>query len=291
MDDTRLARYRQALSDKIVLVTGSSRGIGAETARVAARAGATVLLVARDAQALATVREQIEGEGGRAVAYPTDLSDSAAIDALAARVIDEHGGVDVLVHNAARSIRRLLADSLDRFHDFERTMQLNYFAAVRLTLQLLPSLRQRRGHVCLVLTMGVLIPGPYFAAYLASKAALGAFGDSLAAEFRHEGVTVSSIYLPLVKTEMMAPTREYAKRTDVWSPRRAAYHMLDTITRGRRRGITPAGHWFAFSNLFRPRSTTRVLNILRRAFPPKGSPSHYPRLRRVLDKTIGGSPI
>ena len=291
MDETRLARYRDALSDKIVLITGSSRGIGAETARVAARAGATVLLVARDAEALASVRDDIDREGGRAFDYPTDLSDFDAIDTLAQRVLDEHGGVDVLVHNAARSIRRLLADSLDRFHDFERTMHLNYFAAVRLTLSLLPSIRQRQGHVCLVLTMGVLIPGPYFAAYLASKAALGAFGDSLASEFRHEGVSVSSIYLPLVKTEMMAPTREYAKRTDVWSPRRAAYHMLDAITRGRRRAITAAGHWYAFSNLFRARSTTRVLNILRRTFPPKGTPSQYPRLRKVLKKTIGGSPI
>ncbi len=291
MNEARLQRYRDALSGKTVLVTGSSRGIGAETARVAARAGATVLLVARDAEALGAVAEQIRAEGGTAVVYATDLSDFAAIDELAARVLAEHGGVDVLIHNAARSIRRLLADSLDRFHDFERTMQLNYFAAVRLTLQLLPALRERGGHVCLVLTMGVLIPGPYFAAYLASKAALGAFGDSLAAEFRHEGITVSSIYLPLVKTEMMAPTRDYAKRNDVWSPRRAAYHMLDTVTRGRRRAITPAGHWFAFSNLFRPRSTTKVLNILRRTFPPKGTPSQYPRLRRVLKKTIGGSPI
>jgi short-subunit dehydrogenase len=260
-------------------------------ARLAAEAGAHVLLDARSAEALDEVAAEIRQAGGRADTYATDLSEPDAIDALAQRVLDEHGGVDVLVHNAARSIRRLVADSVERMHDFERTMSLNYFSAVRLTLRLLPSLRQRRGRVCLVLSMGVLIPGPYFAAYLASKAALGAFGDSLAAEFRHEGLRVCSVYLPLVRTEMMAPTAEYAKRSDVWTPHRAARLMLDAIIDRKRRAITPAGRWFAFSNLFRPRSTTKILNILQRTFPPRGTPSRYPRLRRVLDKTLGGSPI
>jgi NAD(P)-dependent dehydrogenase (short-subunit alcohol dehydrogenase family) len=291
MGESRQDRYRAAFAGKHVLVTGSSRGIGAAAARILADAGATVLLVARNADNLAEVKAQIEAAGGRAHTYPTDLSDLDEVDALVDKVLAEHGGVDILVHNAARSIRRLLVDSLHRFHDFRRTMELNYFSPVRLTLGLLPSLRERRGHVSLVLTMGVLIPGPYFAAYLASKAALGAFGDSLAAEFRHEGLRVSSVYLPLVRTEMMAPTREYQKRTDIWSPRRAAHHLLDAIVDERRRVITPAGHWFAFSNLFRPRSTTRVLSILRQTFPPRGTPSRYPMLRRVLKKTLGGSPI
>jgi short-subunit dehydrogenase len=291
MDEARFDRYRDRFAGKCVLITGSSRGIGARAAQQLASVGAKVLLVARDEAALMQVRDAITGAGGEAQLYAVDLSDPEAVEALAAAVVAEHGGVDVLVHNAARSIRRPIADSRDRMHDFQRTMDLNYFSAVRLTLALLPSLRERRGHVSLVLSMGVLIPGPYFAAYLASKAALGAFGDSLAAEFRHEGLRVSSIYLPLVRTEMMAPTREYRRRTDIWSPDKAAHHMLDAIVDGKRRAITPAGHWFAFSNIFRARSTTRVLNILQRTFPAGGTPSRYPVLARVLKKTLGGSPI
>jgi short-subunit dehydrogenase len=279
------------LRGKTVLVTGSSRGIGAELARQAAAAGARVLLVARDEDALKQLAAQIGETGGEAQPYPCDLSDFAAIDRLVERVMTEHAGVDVLIHNAARSIRRPIARSLDRFHDFERTMQLNYFAPVRLTLGLLPALRERRGSVALVLSMGVLIPGPYFAAYIASKAALDAFGDSLAAEFRHEGLHVCSVYLPLVRTAMMAPTQEYAERQDVMSVRRAARLVLRGVVERERRVFTMQGAYYGAWNRYGSEVTTRVLSFLYATFPPKDVPSRHPRVRALLEKYIGGSPL
>jgi NAD(P)-dependent dehydrogenase (short-subunit alcohol dehydrogenase family) len=282
---------RTTLVGKTVLVTGGSRGIGAELARQAAAAGARVLLVARDADALAEVVASIHATGGEAHSYVCDLSDFDALDALVARVLAEHAGVDILVHNAARSIRRPIADSLDRFHDFERTMQLNYFAPVRLTLGLLPALRERRGTVSLVLSMGVLIPGPYFAAYLASKAALDAFGDSLAAEFLHEDLRVSSVYLPLVRTEMMAPTKEYSARSDVMSVSRAAALVLRGVVERERRVFTAQGAYFGAWNRFGPGITTTMLNFLYATFPPRGVPSRHPKVRALFEKYVGGSPL
>jgi NAD(P)-dependent dehydrogenase (short-subunit alcohol dehydrogenase family) len=287
----RPLRYRKALTGKTVLVTGSSRGIGASTARIAAEAGAKVLLVARDQKALEEAAEGIRANGGEAHVYPTDLSNLEQVDALADSVLASHGGVDVLVHNAARSIRRPAIDALDRFHDYERTMALNYFSPVRLTLRLLPSLRERAGTISHVLSMGVLVPGPYFGAYLASKSALDAFGDSLAAELHHEGVHVSSVYLPLVRTEMVAPTEEFAGRVDAMTPDRAAIMILDGIVDRQRRVMTPQGRFFALSNRLTPMATIRILNLIRRTFPIGDTPSEFPAEKAFITKAIGGSPI
>lgn len=287
----RPLRYRRALSGKVVLVTGASRGIGLVVAKMAAEAGAEVLLVARDAERLDQVVQQIRAEGGRAVAHPTDLSSLEQVDTLAEAVLSRHGGVDVLIHNAAHSIRRPITASLDRFHDYERTMALNYFAPVRLTLRLLPSLRERAGTISNVLTMGVLIPGPYFAAYLATKAALDAFGDSLMAELQHEGVHVSSVYLPLVKTDMMAPVQEYSGRRDIMTPERAAMMILDGVVDRKRRVMTGVGVYFAFSNRVLPATTSRILNMLQRTFPIGDKPSEFPIERAFIKNAIGGSPI
>jgi short-subunit dehydrogenase len=287
----RPARYRRALGGKVVLVTGSSRGIGLVVAKMAAEAGAKVLLVARDASRLATVADEIRASGGDAHAHAADLSSFEEVDALAEAVLAEHGGVDVLIHNAAHSIRRPIVASMDRFHDYERTMALNYFAPVRLTLRLLPSLRERAGTVSHVLTMGVLIPGPYFAAYLATKAALDAFGDSLMSELQHEGVHVSSVYLPLVKTDMMAPVEEYAGRRDVMTPKRAATMILDGVVDRRRRVMTPIAALFALSNRVTPATTSRILNLLERTFPVGDAPSEFPVEKAFITNAIGGSPI
>jgi short-subunit dehydrogenase/thioester reductase-like protein len=287
----RPARYRRALAEKTVLVTGSSRGVGHSVALQAAEAGATVLLVARDEDRLQSVAREIREAGGEAHVYPADLSSFDQVDALAERVLAEHGGVDVLIHNAARSIRRTASQSVDRFHDYERTMALNYFAPVRLTLRLLGSLRERGGSISLVLTQGVLVPTPFFPAYTATKAALDAFGDALAAELGHEGLHVSSVYLPLVKTEMIGPTAEYAGRTDVMTPRRAAMMVLDGVVDRRRRVMPGLAWYFAFSNRVTPATTTRVLNIIQRTFPLGDAKTEFPMEKALIEGAIGGSPI
>lgn len=287
----RHARYRKSLGGKTVLITGASRGIGAEAARIAATAGAKVLLVARGKEALETVAASITEAGGDAAVHVADLSSLEAVDALAEDVLATHGGVDVLVHNAARSIRRPAIDALDRFHDYERTMALNYFSPVRLTLRLLPSLQERGGVISHVVTMGVLIPSPYFGAYQASKAALETFGDSLASEMNHDGIHVSSVYLPLVKTEMMAPTTEYSGRVDVMTAERAANMVLDGIVDRKRRVMTPEGRVFAVSNRLIPMTTTRILNLIRRTFPIGDEASEFPTEHALITKAIGGSPI
>ena len=287
----RPARYRRALAGKVVLVTGASRGIGRVVAQTAAEAGAKVLLVARDTERLEATVDGIRAAGGEAYAHAADLSSFDEVDALAKAVLAQHGGVDVLIHNAARSIRRPIVASMDRFHDYERTMALNYFAPVRLTLRLLPSLIERSGTISHVLTMGVLIPGPYFAAYLATKSALDAFGDSLMSELQHEGIHVSSVYLPLVKTEMMAPVEAYAGRRDVMTPKRAATMILDGVVDRRRRVMTPAGAYFAFSNRVTPATTSRILNLIERAFPVGDAPSEFPMEKAFITNAIGGSPI
>jgi short-subunit dehydrogenase len=170
-------------------------------------------------------------------------------------------------------------------------MGLNYFAPVRLTLRLLPSLRERGGTISHVLTMGVLIPGPYFAAYLATKAALDAFGDSLMSELQHEGIHVSSVYLPLVKTDMMAPVEEYAGRRDVMTPERAATMILDGVVDRRRRVMTSVGGLHAFSNRVMPATTSRILNLIQRTFPVGDTPSEFPLEKAFITNAIGGSPI
>lgn len=198
------------LAGRVVLVTGASSGIGEHTAYAAARAGARLLLVARRADELERVAEAVRGLGAEASTYTCDLTDGAAIDALVVQVLAEHGHVDHLVNNAGRSIRRSLAASADRFHDVERTMAINYFGPVRLTMGLLPAMRsQGFGHVVNVVSWGVQLKAPKFSAYLASKAAIDTWGRILAREARSDGVHVTNMRFGLVKTPMIAPTKEY----------------------------------------------------------------------------------
>ncbi|WP_411269161.1 SDR family oxidoreductase [Rhodococcus sp. MTM3W5.2] len=199
------------IEGKRILLTGASSGVGEAAARRLAAEGAELILVARGAEALEAVRDEIVGEGGTAHAVPCDLTDPDDVDRLRTLVRDELGPVDVLVNNAGRSIRRPVEESLDRFHDFERTMALNYFGPVRLTLALLPEMLERRqGHVVNVATWGV--PGgvmPKFAAYHASKSAVSAFGRDLGAELDGRGVSVTTVHFPLIRTPMIAPTKDY----------------------------------------------------------------------------------
>ena len=199
-----------AVGGRTVLVTGSSYGIGRATAAQVAGAGATTLLVARDRTRLDDLVAEIADAGGVAHAYAADLSDMETITALAAQLAADGHEVDVLVNNAARSIRRSIAETYDRLHDFERTMRLNYFGAVHLTMALLPGMRaRRRGHVVNVSTMGTQTSTPRFAAYLASKAALEAFTRVAAAECLGDDVRFSVVHMPLVRTPMIEPTAAY----------------------------------------------------------------------------------
>ncbi|MDT4934997.1 MAG: hypothetical protein QOK11_2889, partial [Pseudonocardiales bacterium] len=210
--DRALAR---AIKGKTVLITGASSGIGRATALRVGAAGGRVILVARTAEKLEQTRQEIEDLGGVAFVHRCDLSDMADIERLAKEVLDEHGRVDVLVNNAGRSIRRSITLSYDRFHDFERTMQLNYFGAVRLILSLLPVMRQpsrdgrKGGHIINISSIGVQTNTPRFSAYVASKAALDAFSRCIASEVIDDGVHLTTIHMPLVRTPMIAPTKIY----------------------------------------------------------------------------------
>jgi acyl-CoA synthetase (AMP-forming)/AMP-acid ligase II/NAD(P)-dependent dehydrogenase (short-subunit alcohol dehydrogenase family) len=201
-------RLREAVRGKVVLVTGASSGIGEATARRVGSAGATVLLVARSVDRLETVAEEIAAGGGSAFVHPCDLSDTDRVAALAAEVLERHGHVDVVVNNAGISIRRWISESYDRFHDFERTINLNYLGPVRLLLALLPSMRERgSGHIVNVSTAGVDFPPMRWTAYIASKTAFETWLSGVAPEVLVDGVTVSSIHMQLVRSPMLGPFR------------------------------------------------------------------------------------
>lgn len=198
------------IEGKTVVLTGASSGIGEAAARQLAARGARVCLVARRADELARVQDAIRSAGGQAWTYSADLSVIEEAEACADRILAEHDDVDVLVNNAGRSIRRPVTASLDRFHDYQRTMQLNYFAAVRLTQKFLPGmLARRRGQIVNVSSLSVQVATPQFAAYVASKSALEGFSRCLANEMVGKGVAVSLISYPLVRTAMTAPTAVY----------------------------------------------------------------------------------
>ena len=202
--------FREAVDGRTVLITGASSGIGRAAALKIGRAGATVLLVARSEEELGKVSDELASAGGEASVYPTDLSDGDQIDRLLERAHAEHDAVDILINNAAHSIRRPVKHSMDRLHDYERTMQLNYRGALQLVLGVLPAMRERRsGHVINVSTMGVQWGAPRFSAYLASKAALDAFTRVTAAEMTGTGIDFTTIHMPLVRTPMIEPTRLY----------------------------------------------------------------------------------
>jgi NAD(P)-dependent dehydrogenase (short-subunit alcohol dehydrogenase family) len=204
------ANLRAALTGRVVLVTGASSGIGRAVAGAVGRHGARVLLVSRTAEKLDELKGEIEAAGGAAWTYPTDLSDMDACERMVERVLEDHGRVDVLVNNAGRSIRRSFAQSIERFHDFERTMRLNYFGAVKLMLAVIPGMRERRsGHVINISSIGVQSYPPRFGAYVASKSALAALSRCIQPELADDGVAITNIHMPLVRTPMIAPTGIY----------------------------------------------------------------------------------
>jgi NAD(P)-dependent dehydrogenase (short-subunit alcohol dehydrogenase family) len=252
---------------KVVVVTGASSGIGHATALKLAEAGAKVILVARGEEKLAATKAEIDAAGGTAYACTADLADMASCDALVARVIKEHGGCDYLVNNAGRSIRRSIVNSLDRFHDFERTMQLNYFGAIRLIMGFLPTMIERRsGQVINISSIGVLSNAPRFSAYVASKSALDAYSACAASELLDKNIAFTTLNMPRVRTPMIAPTKMY-ENVPTLSPEEAAGLVVDAIVRRPVRIATRLGIFGAVCHAVAPRLTQVLLNTAFHMFP------------------------
>ncbi|MGO2672580.1 MAG: SDR family NAD(P)-dependent oxidoreductase [Psychrobacter celer] len=200
----------KAVKGKHIIITGASSGIGERTAFLLSECGAHVILLARTKDKLKIVADNIETLGGRASYYPCDLTDMNDIEDVSKRILADFGHVDVLVNNAGRSIRRSVHESVNRFHDFERTMDVNYFGAVKIILGLLPTMiGRKKGQIVNISSIGVLANSPRFAAYVASKSALDAFSRCLAAEVKGDNIKVTNIFMPLVRTPMIAPTKLY----------------------------------------------------------------------------------
>ncbi len=221
---------RHAVRGKIVVVTGASSGIGRAAALQLGARGAHVIGLARRADELETLREQILDEGGDASVYPVNLADLDAVDTVCAQILQDHGRVDVLVNNAGHSIRRKVTEQLERFHDYERTMQINYFAPLRLIRNLLPGmLKARKGHVINVLTWGTLVPSPRFSAYIGSKCALEGVSKALGAELNDQGIVVTTVHYPLVYTPMIKPAAKHYRHMKGISPEVAGSWIVRAI--------------------------------------------------------------
>ena len=270
----------QSLQDSVkaknVLITGASSGIGRSTALKIGEAKGTVLLVARTRDKLEEVAAEVEQLGGSAHVHPCDLSDPDDVDRMAKEALEVHGQVDVLVNNAGKSIRRSVNRSYDRFHDYQRTMQLNYFAPVKLILDLLPGMRERgTGHIINISTMGLQVNTPRFAAYLASKAALDAFSRSIGPEIIGDGVHVTTVYMPLVRTPMIAPTKIY-DRFPTLSPEDAADLICEAIRKRPKRVTTTLGSLGQLTYAIAPGAQDLVVNRAYQLFPEGGEKPEVP---------------
>ncbi|HEX9932097.1 MAG TPA: SDR family NAD(P)-dependent oxidoreductase [Allosphingosinicella sp.] len=230
------AQVERALRGKTVLITGASFGIGEAVARIVAAAGARVVLVARTAEKLEEVAAGIRSAGGEAVTIAADLTDPVSAEGLATRIAEL--SPDIVVSNAGKSIRRPLFESLDRFHDVTRTIGVNYLGPTRVALAAIPALVERQGQIINVSAANVLLlPAPYWAAYQASKSAFDQWLRCAAPELRARGVAVTTVYLPLVRTRMIAPTKIYAQ-APAMAPDEAARLIVKMMLK-RRKWWTP----------------------------------------------------
>lgn len=256
-----------AIGGRVVMITGASSGIGHSAALKAAAAGAKVLLVARSQEKLEETRSTIEEEGGEAHIHACDLADPEDVERMAAEVLAAHGHVDVLVNNAGRSIRRSVALSYDRFHDYERTMQLNYFGSLKLILSLLPRMRERKsGHIINISSIGVQTNTPRFSAYVASKAALDAFSRCIASEIIDDKVHITTIHMPLVRTPMIAPTKMYDAFPMI-SPEEAAEMITGSMIGKPKKVATRLGNFGELLYAISPKASDVILNTGYKLFP------------------------
>jgi short-subunit dehydrogenase len=260
LDAVQGRTLHDAVEGTITLITGGSSGIGEAAAKKIADAGGEVVLVARTQENLDKVADEIRSNGGTAYVYPCDLTDMDAIAAMADKVLADLGGVDILINNAGRSIRRSLALSYDRIHDYQRTMQLNYLGAVQLILKFIPGMRERGfGHIINVSSVGVQTRAPRFGAYIASKAALDSLCDALQAEVVDDGVKFTTVHMALVRTPMISPTSMYDKFPAL-TPEQAAGVIADAIVQRPRRASSPFGQLAAVVDAVNPAVMDRVRN-------------------------------
>ena len=259
--------FEGAVNGKVVLITGASSGIGKAAAHKIAAAGGIPLLVARNAKKLQETKDEIEAEGGTAYLYSADLADLDSVETLVEQVMSDHPAVDYLVNNAGRSIRRSVALSYDRFHDFERTMQLNYFGAIKLIVTLLPHFaEQGRGHVVNISSIGAQTSPPRFSAYVASKAALDAWTRCAASEVVGNGVTFTTIHMPLVRTPMIGPTKIYDAFPTL-SPDEAGDLICEAIRAKPKEINTRLGTFGQVAYSLAPKAVDQILHMAYRVFP------------------------
>jgi NAD(P)-dependent dehydrogenase (short-subunit alcohol dehydrogenase family) len=259
--------FEGAVNGRTVVITGASSGIGRAAAVKIAAAGGIPLLVARTREKLEEVKAEIEAAGGTAYVYPCDLSDYEAIERLVEQLLSDHPAVDVLVNNAGRSIRRSVALSYERFHDFERTVGLNYLSPVKLMLGLLPHMTERRsGHIVNVSSIGVQTNPPRFSAYVASKSALDAFTRVVSSELIGDGVTFTTIHMPLVRTPMIAPTKIYDSFPTI-SPDEAADLICEAIRVKPKQINTRLGTFGEVAYALAPKAVDQILHMAYKVFP------------------------
>ena len=259
--------FEGAVNGKTVVITGASSGIGRAAAVKIAAAGGIPLLVARTQEKLEEVKAEIEAGGGTAYVYPCDLSDFDAIEELVPRMLADHPAIDMLVNNAGRSIRRSVKLSYDRFHDFERTVGLNYLSPVKLMLGLLPHMSDRRsGHIVNVSSIGVQTNPPRFSAYVASKSALDAFTRVVSSETIGDNVTFTTIHMPLVRTPMIAPTKIYDSFPTI-SPDEAADLICEAIRAKPKQINTRLGTFGEVAYALAPKAVDQILHMAYKVFP------------------------
>jgi thioester reductase-like protein len=259
--------FEAAINGRTALITGASSGIGRAAAMKVAAAGGIPLLVARSLDKLEETKAEIEAAGGTAYVYSADLSDLESIDALVARVLADHPAVDMLVNNAGRSIRRSVSLSYDRFHDYERTMQLNFFGAIKLIMALMPHMKERHsGHIVNVSSIGVQTNPPRFSAYVSSKAALDAFTRVVSSEVIGDGITFTTIHMPLVRTPMIAPTKIYDSFPTI-SPDEAADLICEAMRAKPKQINTRLGTFGEVSYALAPKAVDQILHMAYKVFP------------------------
>lgn len=270
------------VAGKVVLITGGSSGIGLAAAHKFAEAGATTIICGRDQDKLDEACAEAKAKGYSFIAYSADIADMTDCDRFVQLLIDKHGGVDFLINNAGRSIRRAIESSYDRFHDYERTMQLNYFGCLRVTMGFLPGMvEKRKGHVVNISSIGVLTNAPRFSAYVASKAALDAWTRCASSEFADQGITFTTINMPLVRTPMIAPTKIY-NNVPTLSPEEAADMIAQACIFKPVRIATRLGITGQLLHALVPRVAQITMNTSFRMFPDstaaKGAKDAKPQL-------------